>query len=155
MRRGNPTSSERLSSHQADRDHIESANPFEMAEVGRSDRPARGDRSRSHETVVGTDINPCGHELRPEPGVRAGAAQIKRQWREGDKNRFDEGFPPSTVLRCGSMHTVQQFRRSDRRDPNLLSRAEPTFEPAGDLGQGALCRTTAKSSLELDENGGV
>lgn len=65
-------------------------NAFEMAQVGRSDRPARSDGGGGHETVVGTDVDSRPSQLGPELRVRARAAQVKDERRESGKDGLYE-----------------------------------------------------------------
>ena len=102
-----------------------------------------------------TDVATGSCQLSPDPRVRAGGEQVKRERRNRLKNRFDKRLAEGTMLAGSSMNAVHQLARGDRRDRNLLMRLEPVGQTLGDQRANIGLWSATGVALEVYEDGRV
>jgi hypothetical protein len=87
--------------------------------------------------------------------MRPGTQLVERERWEGFDDRLHECFASRSVLRGGTVDTVQQFGGSDHRDAHVLSGAEDVLEPATHRAQCGAHGKPAQCPFDPDEDGGV
>jgi hypothetical protein len=144
-----------LSAGEGDGNGIEADDTIKVPEIGRSDAPPGSYGSRRDKPIVRRDALPGCGELGPDTGVRTSGEQAEGQRGKRDQDRLDEGLTAGPVLRCGSVHAVEQLRGRDGGDPDLFVGSQLLFQAPAHLCHGASWRQAPDGALKVDENGGV
>lgn len=135
-------------------ENLEAGNAVEVADVSRCDPPAQSDGRGGDLAVVSANIATGLGEMCPQRGVRSSAEKVEGQDRNGDQEGLDERLAARPMSRSRTMNAVEQLRRGDCGDPEILVATNVALDPLlkDDAGWDMQVECGA---LRLDEDGAV